>query len=238
MTIPLRRWLPPDILNTENHSDGLIKPPWVRHEDGQPLTKHRRTTKVELQRRAEMTPLRPALQGNPIPKGSAKMFYDSRVYKDYRHLMEQDWALYISKFCVMTTCIDALMTLRYRMIPASCQHHMHLVSEVTEVTIVPHACRPRSNKNRIECKHGAPWVQKSNHVDPLLICKKIAKTRKLKCTGARNVLGTILGVRNDEWLNESAHAFCVAVTGSNYDFSSCAHNPITTQTLENSVCKL
>ena len=71
---------------------------------------------------------------------------------------------------------------------ARCQHHNHPVSEVTKKRIVPHSCRPASNKNRVECKHGAPWVERLNHVGPLLICRRIAKTRKLKCTGARNVL--------------------------------------------------
>ena len=112
-----------------------------------------------------------------------------------------------------------------------------MVANLLHLRRLPHACWRRSRKNRIECKLGAPWVERLNHVGPLLICRRIAKTRKLKCTGARNVLGTILGVRNDEWLNESVHAFCVAVTGSNSDFSSCAHNHIITQTLENSVCK-
>ena len=28
-------------------------------------------------------------------------------------------------------------------------------SEVTEMMIVPHACRPASHKNRVGCKHGA-----------------------------------------------------------------------------------
>ena len=32
-----------------------------------------------------------------------------------------------------------------------------------------------------------------------MLCKKIAKKRKLRCSGNRNVLGTLLGLRNDEW---------------------------------------
>ena len=55
---------------------------------------------------------------------------------------------------------------------------------------LPDACWRRNRMNRIVCKHGAPWVERLNHVGPPLICRRIAKTRKLKCTGARNVLGT------------------------------------------------
>ena len=103
--------------------------------------------------------------------------------------------------------------------------------------IVPHACRPTNHKNRVECKHGAPWVERLNHVGPLLICRRIANTRKLKCTGARNVLGTIFGLRNNGWLNGTSHARCMAFAGSNSDISPSDHIPIMAQTHEDSVCK-
>ena len=53
---------------------------------------------------------------------------------------------------------------------------------------LPNACWPKNRMNRMACKHSAPWVERLNHVGPLLNCRRIAKTRKLKCTGARNVL--------------------------------------------------
>ena len=61
--------------------------------------------------------------------------------------------------------------------------------------------------------------------------------RKLRCSGNRNVLGTILGLRNDEWLSGTSHTLCVAFAGSNSDVSPCDHVPITAQTHEDSVCK-
>jgi hypothetical protein len=120
---------------------------------------------------------------------------------------------------------------------ARCQHHMHPISKVTQKRVIPHACRPVGRKNKIECKHGAPWVEKLNYEGPLLICKKIAKRRNLRCSGNRNVLGTILGRRNDEWLNGTSHALCVGFAGSNSDVSPCDHVPITARTHEDSVCK-
>ena len=66
--------------------------------------------------------------------------------------------------------------------------------------------------------------------------QKIAKKRKLRCSGSRNVLGTVLGLRNDEWFNGTSHALCVAFAGSNSDVSPCDHIPITARTHEDSVC--
>lgn len=67
---------------------------------------------------------------------------------------------------------------------------------------------------------------------PLLICKKIAKARRLLTSGNRNAFGTILGTRNDEWLRGTAHALRVAFVGSHSDVSLCDHIPITHGTHE------
>lgn len=82
---------------------------------------------------------------------------------------------------------------------------------------LPDACWPRNRMNRIACKHGAPWVERLNHVGPLLTCTKIAKTSELKSTGARNARGIISGVRNNEWLNGTSHFLFFAFDGSNSD---------------------
>ena len=83
---------------------------------------------------------------------------------------------------------------------ARCQHHMHPMSSVTNTRTVPHACRRAGvGKKKIECKHGAPWLERLNLKKPSLLCKKIAKKRELRCSGNRNVLGTLLGLRNDQW---------------------------------------
>ena len=34
---------------------------------------------------------------------------------------------------------------------ARCQHHMHPIRKATQKRVVPHDCRPRGNKNIIEC---------------------------------------------------------------------------------------
>ena len=128
-------------------------------------------------------------------------------------------------------CLDA-----FQYFQARCQHHMHRVSSSTGKRTIPNACRPAGNKKRLECKHGAPWVERLNVKKPLLLCKKIAKKRMLRCSGNRNVLGTVLGLRNDEWLNGTAHALCIAFAGSNSDVSPSDHIPITEFTHESDIC--
>ena len=112
-----------------------------------------------------------------------------------------------------------------------------MVANLLHLRRLPHACWRRSRKNRIACKHGAPWVERLNHVGPLLICTRIAQTRKLKSTGARNVPGKILGVRNNEWLNGTSHVLCMAFAGNNSDVLLSDRISIMAQAHEDSVCK-
>ena len=93
-----------------------------------------------------------------------------------------------------------------------CQHHIHKL--VNGKRIVPVACRSKTNPN--ECKHGAPWTNRLNTTAPLLICKGLAKKFELRCSGARNWLGQVLGLRNDAWLNGTMPALCVAFAGSTH----------------------
>ena len=44
-------------------------------------------------------------------------------------------------------------------------------------------------------------------------------------------------MRNNEWLNGTSHALCMAFAGSNSDVSPSDHIPIMAQTHEDSVCK-
>ena len=73
-----------------------------------------------------------------------------------------------------------------------CQHHIHKL--IAGKRVVPNACRSKTNPN--ECKHGAPWINRVSPAwmtEPLLVCKGIARKFKLRCSGARNWLGQILG---------------------------------------------
>ena len=92
------------------------------------------------------------------------------------------------------------------------------------------ACRSKTNPN--ECKHGAPWTNRLNLETPVLICQGLAKKFKLRCSGARNWLGQMLGVRNDEWVNGCMPAMCVAFSGSNSDVKANDRLPIIAATHE------
>ena len=97
-----------------------------------------------------------------------------------------------------------------------CQHHIHKL--VNGKRVVPNACRSRSKPT--ECKHEAPWTNRVSPVwmtQPLLVCKGLARKFKLRCSGTRNWLGQILGMRNDEWVNGTMPGLCVAFAGSNSD---------------------
>ena len=80
------------------------------------------------------------------------------------------------------------------------------------------------------CKHDYPkdkWITDR----ALVICPGVAKDRGLRTSGQRNALGTILGPRNNEWLNGTSQAFVVAF-GSNTDTSPNDRLPILPETHE------
>ena len=99
--------------------------------------------------------------------------------------------------------------------------------------IVPNACRSKAKPT--VCKHEAPWTNRVSPpwmTAPLVVCKGIAKTFTLRCSGVRNWLGQILGLRNDEWVNGTMPGLCVAFAGSNTDVKPNDRLPITTATHE------
>ena len=67
---------------------------------------------------------------------------------------------------------------------------------------------------------------------PLVVCRGLAKKFNLKTSGARNWLGQILGLRNEEWLNGCMPGVCIAFAGSNSDVKPNDRLPITEETHE------
>ena len=83
-----------------------------------------------------------------------------------------------------------------------CQHHVHrLVRDPKtgkEKRMIPNTCVCKTIFK--ECKHEAPRtnrVSPQRMIDPLLVCKGLAKTFGLRTSGVRNWLGQMLGMRND-----------------------------------------
>ena len=69
-------------------------------------------------------------------------------------------------------------------------------------------------------------------LEPLVVCKGVAKMFQLRCSGARNWCGQILGERNDEWVNGAMPGLCVALAGSNSDVKPNDRLPIIEETHE------
>ena len=108
------------------------------------------------------------------------------------------------------------------------QHHMHVNGHV------PNACK--STKNTKVCKHEFPKLTRMNVDRPIIICKRIAKRRHLTSSGNRSTLGTVLGLRNNEWLNGTAPGFCVGISGANTDVKVYDLVPIIDETHEGTLC--
>ena len=118
-----------------------------------------------------------------------------------------------------------------------CQHHIHrlVVNPKTgeERRVVPNACA--SKKNKLECKHEAPWENRVSPewmTDPIIVCKGLAKSFRLKTSGARNWLVQTLGIRNNAWLNGCMPGLCIAFGGSNSDVKINDRVPIIPETHE------
>ena len=116
-----------------------------------------------------------------------------------------------------------------------CQHHFRKWNATRTKRVIPNGCLCKGRPN--ECKHGAPWIQRLNTDKPLLLCKKLAKAKGLSCRGVRNVVGTLLGTRNEEWVNGTAPGLCIAFGGCNTDVSPGDRLPILAETHEDKCCR-
>ena len=87
------------------------------------------------------------------------------------------------------------------------------------------------------CKHDFPMSDRLNLDEALFICPGLAKRWRLRQSGPRNMLGCYLGLRNSEWIDGTAPALCVGLTGGNTDVKVVNDRmPITEETHEAS-CK-
>ena len=98
-----------------------------------------------------------------------------------------------------------------------CQNHIHKLNKQTGKRIIPNGCRTCAKPN--QCRYEAPWANRLNSPKPLLLCKRFTKQYQLRCSGPRNALGTMLGLRNSEWLTSTMPDLCLTFGGSNSDVS-------------------
>ena len=110
-----------------------------------------------------------------------------------------------------------------------CQHHIHKL--VDGKRIIPNSCRYKHKPS--ECKHEAPWT---NRVSPAWMKEPLLVKIKLRCSGVRNWLGQMLGLRNEAWVNGCMPGICVAFAGSNSDVKVNDRLPILDVTHE-SACR-
>ena len=111
------------MINALVDTELLNEPPWVRQE-GEPPTKPRKTTsKANVVRKEVLTLLRPPLVGNPNRKDEAKAFFDLSFYRKVRTLLEHDYAVGQSKYCMVSTFIGAPMMIHCGMLPAKSQEN-------------------------------------------------------------------------------------------------------------------
>ena len=116
------------------------------------------------------------------------------------------------------------------------QHHIHKKDPKTGERRIPNACQ--SYRAPTKCKHDYPQEHRMNAAGPaLLVCKGIARKRGLKLTGSRTVLGSILGQRNNKWVNGSAPGLIVGLSGGNSDVRLNDRLPITEDTHEAAHCR-
>ena len=115
------------------------------------------------------------------------------------------------------------------------QHHIHKKDPSSSKRFIPNACRCKGNEQT--CKHGFPMVDKINRKRPLLVCKGLAKRRRLNINGSRCMLGSTLGLRNNEWLDGAAPGLCVGLSGGNSDVKLNDRLPILSITHEDQACK-
>jgi len=115
------------------------------------------------------------------------------------------------------------------------QHHIHKKDPLSSKRVIPKPCRCKNDAT--SCKHGFPMVDKLNRKRPLLICKGLAKRKRLNINGSRCMLGSTLGLRDNEWLNGTAPGLCIGLSGSNSDVKLNDRLPILDITHESKACK-
>ena len=98
-----------------------------------------------------------------------------------------------------------------------CQHHIHKLNKKIGKRIIPNGCQTCAKPN--QCRYDAPWTNRLNSKKPLLLCKRLARQYKLRRSGPRNALETMLGLRNSELLTGTMPDLCLAFGGSNSDVS-------------------
>ena len=97
----------------------LTEKPWVQTNDLKPQAKRRRRApaKVQVMRHGKLTALRPSLQGNRNRNSTPLVFYDVDFYEKKLPLLEVDWSLGHSRYCMVGTFIASLMMLRCGALP-------------------------------------------------------------------------------------------------------------------------
>ena len=115
------------------------------------------------------------------------------------------------------------------------QHHIHPKNKATGHRYLPNTCKNTRCKDK--CKHDFPRESRMNEGQPLLVCKGIAEERGLPASGPRSALGSILGTRNSPWLNGTAPALVIGMSGGNTDVQLNDLLPLDHCTHEASACK-
>ena len=115
------------------------------------------------------------------------------------------------------------------------QHHIHKKDPLSGKRWIPNACQRKGDART--CKHEFPMIAKLNCKRPLLICRGLAKRKRLNINGSRCMLGSTLGLRNNEWLDGTAPGLCVGLSGSNTDVKLNDRLPILGITHEDGACK-
>ena len=102
-----------DLINAIADQEILTDRPWVEGSDKQSQAKVRRLApKVEVERDGQKTSPRPPLRGSAERTSVPIVFDDAQFYKQTAALLEADWLLGHSRYCMVGTFIAALMMLR------------------------------------------------------------------------------------------------------------------------------
>ena len=113
------------------------------------------------------------------------------------------------------------------------QHHVH---KRTKTGYVPlKACQRRVNKASCKCKHDFPKDNVRVRTS-LIMCQGLARRLKLRVSGRRNVLGTIIGRRRCAWQSGTSRAFAVVFRSNTHTLPNYRLPPLP-ETHETEYCK-